>query len=304
MPRVAELDQRGAHARGLVLAGGDDDVGARRSRSASTATRVRCARDDDGQRDLAAPARRAGSPAAGAPVESKTTRRGWRCTPSIRAVSCGSSASAVPIPTTTASTAARQWCASSREDSPEIHFESPVRVRDLAVERHRRLEEDPRARPVRACLRNGLVGQAGAGGELAAGDVDLDPLVAQDARGRGRRPSRSGRRRRPRRGRCRPRRSRRCTAACLPCVAARLQRDIDASRRSGRRPRQAAIAAPSACSPPYSACQPSPRTAPSLHDHRADERVRDARGHDRSSRARWRARGAGGRCRGEARRTA
>jgi hypothetical protein len=43
--------------------------------------------------------------------ESNTTRRGWRVTPSMRAVSCGSSASAVPIPTATASTSARQRCA-------------------------------------------------------------------------------------------------------------------------------------------------------------------------------------------------
>ena len=42
------------------------------------------------------------------PSESNTTRRGWRAAPSTRAVSCGSSASAVPIPTTTASRSARQ----------------------------------------------------------------------------------------------------------------------------------------------------------------------------------------------------
>ena len=43
--------------------------------------------------------------------ESKMTRAGWRNSPSTRAVSCGSSASAVPMPTTTASRSARQWCA-------------------------------------------------------------------------------------------------------------------------------------------------------------------------------------------------
>ena len=52
-----------------------------------------------------------GVAAAAAPVESNTTRRGWRATPSTRAVSCGSSASAVPMPTATASHSARQRCA-------------------------------------------------------------------------------------------------------------------------------------------------------------------------------------------------
>jgi hypothetical protein len=42
------------------------------------------------------------------PSESNTTRRGWRATPSKRASSRGSSASAVPIPTATASRSARQ----------------------------------------------------------------------------------------------------------------------------------------------------------------------------------------------------
>ena len=55
--------------------------------------------------------------------ESKTTRRGWRVTPAIRAVSSGSSASAVPTPTATASHSARQRCARRRLDSsPEIHL--------------------------------------------------------------------------------------------------------------------------------------------------------------------------------------
>ena len=63
--------------------------------------------------------------------ESKTTRRGWRATPSTRAVSRGSSVSAVPMPTATASDSARQRCARARLASPEIHCESPVRVATL-----------------------------------------------------------------------------------------------------------------------------------------------------------------------------
>jgi hypothetical protein len=60
--------------------------------------------------------------------ESNTTRRGWRTlsTSGRRAVSCGSSAIAVPIPTTTASTAERHSCTRLRLGSPEIHCESPA----------------------------------------------------------------------------------------------------------------------------------------------------------------------------------
>ena len=86
--------------------------------------------------------------------ESKTIRRGWRLTPSIRAVSCGSSASAVPIPTATASTSARQWWLRRRESSPEIHFESPVRVATLPSSVIADLNST-HGRPVRACLRKG-----------------------------------------------------------------------------------------------------------------------------------------------------
>ena len=60
----------------------------------------------------------------------------------------------------------------------------PLRVAgargDLAVERHRRLEQHPRA-PGARVLAESLVEQAGAGGELAVGHHDLDALVAQDA---------------------------------------------------------------------------------------------------------------------------
>ena len=168
-------------------------------------------------------------------VESKTTRRGWRATPSMRAVSCGSSASAVPIPTATASHSARQRCASRRLSSPEIHFESPVARGDLAVERHRRLEEDPRAAGA-GVLAEGLVEQPRARGELAVGDHRPRRPRRAGSRGRGRTPSRSGRRRRRRRGGCRPRGSRRCTAAACRC-GSRARARRRASRRRGRRRR-------------------------------------------------------------------
>ena len=85
-------------------------------------------------------------------VESNTTRRGRRCTPSMRAVSCGSSASAVPMPTATASSDARQRWATARLPSLDIHFESPPWVATLPS----RLIADLKTtsgRPVRACLR-------------------------------------------------------------------------------------------------------------------------------------------------------
>jgi hypothetical protein len=51
----------------------------------------------------------------------KTSRRGWRTAPTSRAVSCGSSARTVPIPTATASTCARSSWTRLREAGPEIH---------------------------------------------------------------------------------------------------------------------------------------------------------------------------------------
>src|SRR5918992_3516305 len=86
--------------------------------------------------------------------ESNTTRRGWRATPSMRAVSRGSSNSAVPMPTATASDSARQRCARARLASPEIHCESPVTVATLPSSVIADLKITS-GRPVRACLRNG-----------------------------------------------------------------------------------------------------------------------------------------------------
>ena len=88
--------------------------------------------------------------------ESNTTRRGCASgsagRPSGLAVSCGSSASAVPMPTTIASTDARQRWARSRLSSPLIHFESPVRVATLPSRVIADLNST-HGRPTRACLR-------------------------------------------------------------------------------------------------------------------------------------------------------
>jgi hypothetical protein len=51
---------------------------------------------------------------------------------------------------------------------------------DLAVERHRRLEQDPGA-PGAGALAKGLVEQAGTVGQLAVVEHDLDAVVTQDA---------------------------------------------------------------------------------------------------------------------------
>ena len=72
---------------------------------------------------------------------------------SALAVSSGSSASAVPMPTQTASHSARQRWTSARLASPEIHLESPPAV----ATRPSRLRADlssTSGRPVRACFRN------------------------------------------------------------------------------------------------------------------------------------------------------
>ena len=205
--------------------------------------------------------------------ESNTIRRGWRETPSMRAVSCGSSASAVPIPTATASHSARQWCDSRRESSPEIHFESPVRVATLPSSVIADLNST-HGRPVRACLRNGWLSSRARAASSPSANVDLDALVAQDPRaaagGLLRRVVGGDRRR----GRCRPRGSRPCTAACARCGS------TAPARRTASRPRRSA--------PPQARDRralgvrrrrarrgsPPPATLPSLHDHGADERVR------------------------------
>ena len=98
---------RTAHAGLLVLAGRDDDLGARPSRARRCAPRG-AARETTTVSGTSGAACTSFESSGRRASESKTTRRGWRTTPSTRAVSCGSSASAVPIPTATASTAARQ----------------------------------------------------------------------------------------------------------------------------------------------------------------------------------------------------
>ena len=193
-------------------------------------------------------------------VVSKTMRRGWRAASGGRAVSWGSSRSAVPMPTATASQPARQRWPSSR-----LAAGDPLGVAglggDLAVEGHGRLEQHPRA-PRARVLAEGLVELARAGGELALGHDDLDAVVAQDPQA--------------------------AAGGLLGGVVGGDDHAADAGRaiasvHGGVRPSwqqgssetyivaplrsvspASAIAATSACGPPSIACQPSPTTSPSL----------------------------------------
>ena len=111
------------------------------------------------------------------------------------------------------------------------------------------LKSDPRAAGARV-LAEGLVHEARARGLVAVGDDDLDALVAQDARGRGRWPSRSGRRWRRRRGRCRRRGSRRCRAAGGPGGSTARARRRSSRRAGRRRPRARRSRRPRRAAPP------------------------------------------------------
>ena len=106
----------------------------------------------------------------------------------------------------------------------------PRRGRGLAVERDRQLQRHQRQAGA-GVLAERLVEPARGGGLGAGGEDDLDAAVAEDLPGRGRRPSRSGPRRRSRRGRPRPRGSPRRRAA-----GARGGRTAPASRTSSPRP--------------------------------------------------------------------
>ena len=165
-----------SHARRLVLAGGDDHLGAGRLERVGRGRGA--ARETTTVSGTSAARARAGSPAAGGPRSRTRSGAAGGGRPRSRAVSSGSSASAVPIPTATASHSARQWWASRRESSPEIHFESPVRVATLPSSVIADLKSTRAAGA--GVLAERLVEQPRPGGQLAVGDHDLDALVAQD----------------------------------------------------------------------------------------------------------------------------
>ena len=171
------MSRRPRSARAASMLVGDDDLGAGVSQGGARRSASGEATTSTGR--LVERARGAGSRAAGGPGESKTTRIGWRAASGSRAVSSGSSARTVPMPTAIASDSARQRWTSSRLCSPEIQGESPGAVVGAAVERHRQLQGHQR-QPGAGVLAEGLVEQPRRGRLLAGGELDLDPAVAED----------------------------------------------------------------------------------------------------------------------------
>ena len=101
--------------------------------------------------------------------------------PSGRAVSSGSSARAVPMPTAIASDSARQRWTRARLSLAGDPGAVAGRGRGVAVERHRQLQGDQRQAGA-GVLAEGLVEAARRGGLGAGGEGDLDAGVAEDAR--------------------------------------------------------------------------------------------------------------------------
>ena len=287
----AELVQRRAHARGLVLAGGDDDLGARVLQRVGVRAR-RGARDDDDERHLVRRPRRAWSPAAGGAVASKTTRRGWRRTPSIargqlRVVGQRGADARRRRRRTRRASGARARAAVLGGD--------PLRVAGLASRPCRRGVmadlKSTHGRPVRACLRKAWLLQARAARR------------ARRRRGRPRTPS-SRRMPRPRPEAFSVGSSLATTTRAMPAaqdrvgarrllalVAAGLERDVE------RRAAQVGVAGGG--DRVDLGVRAAVLLVPALaHDlavldeHRADDRVGAARCPRRARRARWPARGA------------
>src|SRR5215218_3600060 len=173
----AELYERVLDAGRLVLAGGDDHVGARGLEPVGGAARGG-ARDDDRQRQL------------GGALDQRGVQRqaglGVEDDPARLVVHVLDPGGQLRVVGERGADAARDGVAlgpPAVRDAPRVVAGDPLRVaragRDLAVERHRGLEQDPG--DARAgVLAEGLVEQPRAGGQLALGDHDLDALVAQD----------------------------------------------------------------------------------------------------------------------------
>ena len=259
MPVGADLAERVAHARRLVLAGGHDHLGAGHFERVGRKPR-RGARDHHRERQVGGAAHEIG-------VE-RQARLGVEHDPArlaVRAVDAHG----------------QQRIVGERGADPDRHrvalgapvvreparglARDPLRVAraggDLAVERHRRLEEHEGAAGA-GVLAERLVEQPRPGGQLTARDHHLDALVAQDAEAAAGRllgrvvgaddhagdPGLRG--------------SPRCTAgSARGGSTARARRR--AWRRAGRA-LQAASASRSAWAAPYAVWKPSPSTSPSL----------------------------------------
>ena len=162
---AAEVGERGGDAVG------DEDLGAGVAQRRPRPPRARRRRAPATGRGCASSCESSGRRAR----RSKTTRSGWRAPATSRAVSRGSSARTVPMPTAIASDSARQRWTSSRLCSPEIQGESPgaVAVRPSSDIASFRVTS---GRPVRACLRKGwLSSRAAVASSPAANSTSTPP---------------------------------------------------------------------------------------------------------------------------------
>ena len=290
--RRAELDERVAHAVGLVGAGGDDHLGARDLQRVDRGPR-RGAGDDDGQRHLGGAAHELGvqrQPGLG--VEDDPARLARDAVDARRSAAGRRPARCRSRPRPRRPRRA-SGATSRRESSPEIHLESPVRVATLPSSVIADLKST-NGRPVRACLRNGWLSSRARRGELAVGDH---------------RP------RCPRRAGCpRPRPEAFSVGSSEAITTRAMPASRIASVHGGVRPvwqhgsSETYSVAPRRSAPPAGGdrralgVRPAERGVEALaehlpvaHDHRADERVRAGRARDRPRRARSPGRGARGR---------
>ena len=195
-------DRRGGRARrarrgaGRSRSPASSITSAPASRSAATPVGVGVGGDDDVERRLVERARRAPSRAGRRAGESKTTRAGWRAESGRRRR--GRSAAgrrrarcrSRPRPRRP-----RRASGARGRGSPARRSTSSRRPR-VAV-KPSRLIADFRVtsgRPVRACLRNGWTSSRAAAASAPSAKLDLDAARRAGSRGRGRTPSRSGRR--------------------------------------------------------------------------------------------------------------
>ncbi len=164
------------------------------------------------------------------------------------------------MPTTTASTEARHWWASSRLGTPLIHFESPERVATFPSRVIADLN-NTHGRPTRACLRNAWLSSRAL--------VASSPLASTTSTSSSRNIPR------PRPEAFSVGSSEATTTRLIPaCRIASVQGGVLPSWQQGSSETyrvaparssmpHASIALTSACAPPYSRCQPSPRISPS-----------------------------------------
>ena len=179
--------------------------------------------------------------------------------PGSRQVSCGSSASAVPMPTMIASFCARRRCTRSRAASPVIATGLPPAAPGLAVGRHRELERHARPAVAHAQDVAGVVAPRLVGADA---DIDRNALRAQPRMARAR-DFRIG---------ILERRDDARNAGLddgigagrrLALVRARLERDIQRVRPARASPARR-NASTSACGRPPVWVQPRPTMTPSL----------------------------------------